>query len=511
MIDLTNAIGVQVAVLGNHEFDFGPELVAEERIKAARYPWLGTNVLAEDGAPAVGSVDLQLLEVGGYKIGFFGLLTPETATLSSARPGHQLRPARRRTAAAAVKRLEEMGADLVVALTHLDLADDRALAADVEGIDLVLGGHDHEPMTFFEGGTLIVKAGSDLHYLAAIDLARRPGAEKDKEVVVVWTPSWRYLATAGVAPEPKVQAIVARWNTHPRPGAGGAGRQRHGRARHAPASACAPSETNFGDLVGDALRSATGAEVALTNGGGIRGDRIYPAGTVLTRKDILTELPFGNVAVLAEVTGADLLAALENGVSQVEDKAGRFPQVSGMSFVFDAAQARRARAIVEATVDGAPLDPAGTYRLATSDYLLGGGDGYASLTQRQADRRRLGRALAGLDRDELHHRPGRRGRPYARRADRRAAEPSGPAPAAEKWNKACRFWSDERTKRMLFGLWCLIWIGVLIGSLQPVQELPLRHVRQAGPLPVLCSDDRRPSSVSATMRRPAEAGRRSWC
>ena len=69
MIDLTNAIGVQVAVLGNHEFDFGPELAAE-RIKAARYPWLGTNVLGPDGAPAVGSVDLQLLEVAGYRLGF---------------------------------------------------------------------------------------------------------------------------------------------------------------------------------------------------------------------------------------------------------------------------------------------------------------------------------------------------------------------------------------------------------------------------------------------------------
>ena len=82
--------------------------------------------------------------------------------------------------------------------------------------------------------------------------------------------------------------------------------------------------------------------------------------------------------MLAEVNGADLLAALENGVSQIEDTAGRFPQVSGLSFVFDATKPAGSR-IVEAKVGGAPLDPAGTYRLATSDYLLGGGDGYASL------------------------------------------------------------------------------------------------------------------------------------
>jgi 2',3'-cyclic-nucleotide 2'-phosphodiesterase (5'-nucleotidase family) len=377
MIELTDAVGVQVAVLGNHEFDFGPA-VAKERVEASTYPWLGTNVLTKAGAPAVGTADLKLLEVGGYRIGFFGLLTPETATLSQPGPDIRFAPPTA-TAEAAVKRLEEMGADLVVALTHQDLADDRALAANVKGLDIVLGGHDHEPVTLFEGGKLIVKAGSDLYYLAAIDLAVDRVREKDKEeAVVVWTPSWRYLATAGVAPEPKVQAIVARWNATldrdlPEP---------VGRSTvelDTRRLSVRTGETTFGRLVADALRSATGAQVALTNGGGIRGDRTYPAGTVLTRKDILTELPFGNVAVLALVTGADLLAALENGVSQVEDNAGRFPQVAGMSFVYDAARPPGSR-VVEAMVDGQPLDPAGSYRLATSDYLLGGGDGYASLT-----------------------------------------------------------------------------------------------------------------------------------
>ena len=116
----------------------------------------------------------------------------------------------------------------------------------------------------------------------------------------------------------------------------------------------------------------------MSNGGGIRGDRTYPADTVLTRKDILTELPFGNVTVLAEISGAGLLAALENGVSQVEDGAGRFPQVSGLSFTYDPARPAGSR-IVAVAVGGAALDPARSYRLATNDYLLGGGDGYASL------------------------------------------------------------------------------------------------------------------------------------
>lgn len=379
MIELTNAIGVQIAVLGNHEFDFGPELAAA-RVKAAHYPWLGTNVLGADGTPAVGGVDLKMIEVGGYKLGFFGVLTPDTATLSS--PGQSISFAAPPViAAAAAKRLKEMGADIVVAMTHLYFADDRSLAAAIGDIDLVLGGHDHDPISFLEGDTLIVKAGSDLHYLAAIDLKVGRATVKDKEVLVL-TPSWRFVSTAGVAPEPGIEAIVTRWtSTLDRELAVPVGvtkvelDTRRGSVR--------TEETNFGDLVGDALRNALGAEVALTNGGGIRGDRLYAPGTELTRKDILTQLPFGNVAVLADVTGADLLAALENGVSQVEDSAGRFPQISGMSFVFDPGQPPGSR-IVEAAVAGMRLDPARTYRLATSDYLLGGGDGYESLKAAKA-------------------------------------------------------------------------------------------------------------------------------
>ena len=107
------------------------------------------------------------------------------------------------------------------------------------------------------------------------------------------------------------------------------------------------------------------------------------AGSTLTRKDILTELPFGNVVVLIELSGADLLAAVENGVGRVEDKAGRFPQVSGMSFVFDPKRGKGDR-VVEIKVGGQSLDKAKTYKIATNDYMYGGGDGYASLTNGKA-------------------------------------------------------------------------------------------------------------------------------
>ena len=133
----------------------------------------------------------------------------------------------------------------------------------------------------------------------------------------------------------------------------------------------------MGDLVADALKAQTGADVAITNGGGIRADALHPAGTALTRRDIFAELPFGNVGVMVAMSGADLLATLENGVAKVEEKAGRFPQLSGLTMVYDP-KAPAGRRVTEALVGGKPLDPAATYRVATNDFMAKGGDGYAA-------------------------------------------------------------------------------------------------------------------------------------
>ena len=376
MIDLYNRLGTDVAVLGNHEFDYGPEVVAE-RVAASAFPWLGSNVLGPDGRPAAGTVATHMIERAGYRIGFFGILAPETDVLSSPGDAVTFAPIVA-TATAAVARLQADGADLIIALTHDDIADDRDLARSVDGIDVILGGHDHDPITFYEGGVLIAKAGYDAHYLATIDLAVDRVRERDKEVVQV-IPAWRYLPTAGIAPDPEIKAVVDRYNAEldeeldvPVGTTTVALDSRRATVRTA--------ESNFGNLVADAIRAAVGADVALANGGGIRGDRLYDPGTVLTRKDILSELPFGNVTVLIELSGADLLAALENGVSDVEGAAGRFPQVSGMSYRYDAGRPAGSR-IVAVLVGGAPLELDRVYRLATNEYVLGGGDGYAALAR----------------------------------------------------------------------------------------------------------------------------------
>ena len=379
MVALFNALGVDVVVFGNHEFDLGPE-VTQQRMVESRFVWLGTNVLGADGKPFGGALATMTRQVGELTVGLFSLLTPDTAHLSSPGPTVTLAPVLP-TAQAAVETLRKAGADVILALTHLTIAEDRALAQQVPGISVILGGHEHDPITWYEGGTLIHKSGSDAHYLGRIDLSIEKQMTPQGPQVTV-TPSWRMIANRGVTPDASVAAEVARYTT--------ALDQELGQALGQTQTALSSQhdevrtrESTMGDLITDALREALRADVALVNGGGIRGDRLYDAGTTLTRRDILRELPFGNVGVLLELSGADLLAALEHGVSQVEQKAGRFPQVSGIRLTYRPDKPAGSR-VGDVQIGGKPLDPRASYRVATSDYMSKGGDGYSSLSKGKA-------------------------------------------------------------------------------------------------------------------------------
>jgi 2',3'-cyclic-nucleotide 2'-phosphodiesterase (5'-nucleotidase family) len=372
MVELFNVLAPVAAVLGNHEFDFGPE-EAERNIRASRFPWLGANVLGADGRPFGGAVATAMHEAaGGLRIGFVGVLTPATAQLSSA-AGITFTPpeAALRAGAAA---LRAQGAEIVVALTHLDMADDRRIAREVPGIDLVLGGHDHDPMSLMEDGPLVLKAGHDAHWLAAVEMevARQPGGR-----ATVASLGWRFVPNVGAPAEPRLAAAVAAIDAE----------LDRSLARVIAAltepldsrsSVVRTREAAIGNLVCDALRGHFGADAALINGGGLRGNREYGAGHAFSRRDLLTEMPFGNAGVLLELTGAELLGVLEHGLSAVETGAGRFPQLSGIVATYAAAAPAGSR-LRDVAVAGAPLDPARRYRLATVDFLARGGDGYAGL------------------------------------------------------------------------------------------------------------------------------------
>ena len=367
MIELADAVGFDIGVLGNHEFDFGPD-VLRRRLSESRMTWLAGNVRYRGGGRFPGTRATAMVERGGYRIGFLGLTTADTPEISS--PGEAVTFAPVAAAGAALaRRLWREGAELVIALTHDELARDLAVLAAAKEIDILLGGHDHLLLARHDGRQAAMKAGSQGDHVAVLDLVveRRKGR-------AVWTPGFRLRSTAGLAGDRAVAARVAGYRARLDRELGAViGETRT--ALDTRRVAVRAGETAFGNLVTDVMRAATGSDIALANGGGIRGDTAYPAGTAITRETVLTELPFGNRTVKLRLTGAQIEQALEHGVSQVERAAGRFPQVSGLAFAFDPRKPPGAR-VTRVTVGGAALRPDRSYTLATMDFLARGGDGY---------------------------------------------------------------------------------------------------------------------------------------
>ncbi|MBL4739428.1 MAG: bifunctional metallophosphatase/5'-nucleotidase [Sneathiella sp.] len=374
MIQMMNAIKMDVAVFGNHEFDFGPE-VTKNRVAESAFPWLGTNIQEADGAQFAGAKAYLVKDVAGYKVGFFGLTTPETVSLSS--PGENvvfidvIEAAKK-----AVSHLKSDGADIIVALTHMDLSDDIRLAKEVKGLHLILGGHDHRTFASVENGVAILQAGSDLRYLGVLDLIVEHKEKRGKKYLSV-IPSWKILTTAGVAAdqsiETMVQGLEETLDEKLNIVVGKSELQLDTRRM-----TVRTKQTKFGELIALAMKREVGADFGFTNGGGIRGDREYGAGSELTRKDILKELPFGNVTVLLEISGENVRQLVEHGVSKVEEGAGRFGQYSGLSYDFDATKLAGSR-VGNISIKGSPLDPSKIYTIATNDYVARGGDGFAML------------------------------------------------------------------------------------------------------------------------------------
>lgn len=371
MIAVWNALHLDLAVPGNHEFDFGPE-VFRRRVAESTFPWLADNVSARaTGQPFGGMQRAQLRRFGKVRVGFLGVVTADTPETS--KPGPDVRfgdpiAAAKRAAA----RLRARGATVVVALTHLAMADDLRLAAS-GAVDLILGGHDHTLMQSLAGHTPIFKAGSDARMVARIDLLADPRSGRLKHI------DWQMLpVTAEVPEDPQVAEVVAGYEKQlmallDKPVGETAAvldaRQETSRSR----------ETNLGDWLADIYRVATGADAALVNGGSIRSNASYGPGK-LSKRDILSILPFENPIVKLDVPGSTLRQALEHGLSEVDlsNESGRFPQVSGIRYRFDASRPAGSR-LVEIRVAGAPLDDTRHYALAVSGYLAGGGDGYAML------------------------------------------------------------------------------------------------------------------------------------
>lgn len=371
-IDFTNLEPFDLAVPGNHEFDFGPENFFE-KMKASKYPWAAINITNADGSPIEGLGGVMVKEVGGLQVALVPVAqdtSPEVASTGDLIFGPTVE-----MAVAAAKAAREAGADIVVGVVQTNMENDRALMKS-HAFDVILSGDDHTYATAYDGVTAYVETSVDARLLTPIDLMVEVG-EKDGKRTIKWTPAFRFIDTATVTPDREAQALAdsftadmdAKLNVEIGTTETAIDSRRN---------VVRAEEATMGNLIADAMRAATGADIALMNGGGIRGDRTYEAGAKLTRRDILTELPFGNLTVVTELPGAQVLAALENGVSQVEKGSGRFAQVSGLTFAYDAA-AEPGKRVSEVTVGDVPLDLDKTYTVAINDYILGGGDGYSSL------------------------------------------------------------------------------------------------------------------------------------
>jgi 5'-nucleotidase / UDP-sugar diphosphatase len=371
-IDLTNIVPFDIAVPGNHEFDFGPENFLE-KLKASKYPWAAINITNDDGSPVEGLGGVMVKEVGGLKVALIPVAQDTSPSVASTGSLKFLPTVD--TAIAAAKKARDDGADIVVGVVQTDMSNDRELIKS-HAFDVILSGDDHSYATAYDGVTAYVETSIDGEFLSPVDLMVDV-SEKDGKRTVKWVPNFRFIDTADVTPDPETKAAADKLE------AGldetlGVEIGTSETALDSRRNVVRAEESSMGNLIADAMREETGADIALMNGGGIRGDRTYDAGAKLTRRDILTELPFGNVTQVTELPGSQVLLALENAVSQVEKGAGRFAQVSGLSFTYDPSAEPGSR-VSEVMIGAEPLNPDALYKVAVNDYILGGGDGYDAL------------------------------------------------------------------------------------------------------------------------------------
>jgi 5'-nucleotidase len=378
------ATGTQVMALGNHEFDNGPAVLAAYAA-AVPFPLLSANLDTSREPLLAGRIQPHtVLTRAGARIGIIGLTTETTPQGSS--PGPTLRfTSAAEAAERAIAELRAHGPTTIVILSHLGIEEDRKLAAMVPGIDIIAGGHSHTLLanglagaasphpTLIEGRdrtVRIVQSGCHGRWLGRLDLdlgADGRIASHAGEVREITQDLPEDTQVAAIVAE--YAAPLAEWRARP--------------VGHLPQpltiEGCRDGECAIGNLLADAMLAAEPqAEIAILNGGGIRAN--LPGGTV-TWGDVLTVLPFSNTLATLTIRGGALRAALENGLSQLGQNAGRFPQLAGLRVEFDAAApvGQRVRSM-EVRLDGRfqPLDPDRAYRVVTNNFMRQGGDGYAA-------------------------------------------------------------------------------------------------------------------------------------
>lgn len=402
-VELMNMAGYDVATTGNHEFDFGYANL-KTLMESAEFPILAANAFTAEGELAMDEAN-HTFQLGDVTVGVFGLATPETAT--------KAHPAKLEgvtflaedelfnCAQEQVDELTAEGCDYIICLGHLGIDAESTgnrsidLLENVTGIDVFIDGHSHSTQsdiaeetngTGMVGDTVLTSTGTKLESVGVVDIAA------DGTIDASTISMEELNATEGFTPDQDIATRVSEINAQIEEDMGQVigtsevdldGVRENVRA----------SETNLGDLITDAMLWQAGqdneeVDAAITNGGGIRAS--IAAGDI-TKKSVNDVLPFGNTLYVVELTGAELLEALEASTYCTPEPVGAFPQVAGIEFTINTGAAYDAgenypgttyaepasiNRVTILTVGGQAFDADATYTIVTNDFLAAGGDTY---------------------------------------------------------------------------------------------------------------------------------------
>lgn len=426
-IDLLNALDLDAFGVQPREFNHGEDVLAQ-RAAEAEFPMIASNVRDSDGGANPDGLEEELiLTAGPLKVGLMSIIGSDDLIRSAARRTRTLDPLEAARARAAS--LRATGADIVVAMTSDRRGIDLELRAS--GIaDIVLSAERTDMragVLVDEGGTLFAAPASNARWAVALDISAAPAGPR-QDGSRGWHAVGRVIDTALHPPDPDMARRV------------GAYMDRLAAQQGTPVLTLAAAvdtrmdavrltENGFANLIADTVRTAMGADAVLLNAGVIRGYRVYAPGHVLTRGELLSELPFRNRVLLLDLTGEQLRTALEHAVFDAENRGGgapdgRFPVISNLRISADTTRPPGGR-LTAVMVGGRPLDPLARYRVATTDYLANGGDEFTILAsaprlvgEAEADQlstivtaawTRMGTATPTTDgRIDLRHHAGRR-------------------------------------------------------------------------------------------------------
>ncbi len=442
--DFMNDMGFDVVATGNHEFDDGPAEFAKF-IASAKFPIIGGNFDTTKDPDLKGlPKGVIVLNIGGEKVGVIGATTEDTPDIASPGPNVAFESVTEYVKGA-VGALEGAGINKIIVVGHIGYNVDQDLAKAVSGIDVIVGGHTH---TFLGTGkgeagpypTLVKNPdGVDVPIVQAGQYGKVLG-----DITVTWDDAGKVTSAVGapilldasVKPD---QGFLDRVAELGKP-LEALKAEVIGTATEAiqgDRNVCRVMECSMGNLVADAQLDRVadqGVTISIANSGGLRAS--IDAGEI-TMGEVLTVLPFSNTLATFQLTGADLVASLENGVSQIEEVAGRFPQVAGLKYTFDKSKPAGSRISDVLVKDGdnwVAIDPAKTYGVVTNNYVRGGGDGYELFGTKAVNAYDFGPPLEKVVADYI----AKLGGAYTPYTDGRitdaspapAPEPAEPAPAA---------------------------------------------------------------------------------